>query len=317
LGDWAQTARDPLLGRTFGGAICGPGMLRASPASLKTAQPVRQCRISVYARTDQTDSAEGWLKQLDALVDRLEGMDGRQRLAAHRRWWADFWNRSWIYVDGDAEAEAVTRGYALQRFINACAGRGAMPIKFNGSIFTMDAVVQGERFDADYRNWGGPYWFQNTRLPYWSMLAAGDFNLMLPLWRMYSDSLTLAKARTKTYYRHDGAFWPETMYFWGTYVNDNYGWNRQGKPDGLTDNQYIRYHWEGGIELVAMMLDYYAFTHDDPFLHGTLLPVASEVVTFYDRHYPRDEQGHIRLSPAQSHHNLVGLIAEGEPQLIR
>jgi alpha-L-fucosidase 2 len=300
LDDLANTAHDPLLRLTFGGAICGTGMLRASSTSLKTAQPVRKCRISVYAHTAQTDLAEGWLTQLKALADRIEAMDGQQRLLAHRRWWADFWNRSWIYADGDAEAESVTRGYALQRFINACAGRGAMPIKFNGSIFTMDAVVQGERFDADYRNWGGPYWFQNTRLPYWSMLAAGDFDLMLPLWRIYSDTLPLAKARTQRYYKHAGAFWPETMYFWGTYVNDNYGWKRQGKPDGLTDNQYIRYHWEGGIELAAMMLDYYAFTRDEPFLRGTLLPVASEVATFYDRHYPRDEQGRIRLSPAQS-----------------
>jgi len=300
LGDLAQAGRDPLLGRTFGGAIAGTGMVRTSPASLKTAQPVRQCRLSVYAHTGQTDSAEGWLRQLDELAARIEAMDGPQRLAAHRRWWSDFWSRGWIVVSGDAEAEMVTQGYALQRFINACAGRGAAPIKFNGSIFTVDAVLDGQRFDADYRNWGGPYWFQNTRLPYWSMLAAGDFDLMTPLWRMYSDTLPVAKARTARYYKHDGAFWPETMYFWGTYVNDNYGWDRRGKPDGLTDNRYIRYHWEGGIELVAMMLDYYAFTQDDGFLRDTLLPIAREVVTFYDHHYPRDEQGRIRFSPAQA-----------------
>ena len=300
LGDLAQSGQDPLLRRTFGGAILGDRMKRTGPMSLKTAGPVRQCRISVYAHTSQTDAAEAWPKQLDELIARTEALDRHERLAAHRRWWADFWNRSWIDVPGYAQTEAITRGYALQRFINACAGRGAMPIKFNGTIFTMDAVVQGRQFDADYRNWGGPYWFQNTRLPYWSMLAAGDFDLMTPLWRMYSDTLPLAKARTQRYYKHDGAFWPETMYFWGTYVNDNYGWDRQGKPDGLTDNRYIRYHWEGGIELVAMMLDCHAFTQDDQFLQDTLLPIAAEVVTFYDRHYSRDDQGRIRFSPAQA-----------------
>jgi hypothetical protein len=300
LGDLAETAHDPLLHRTFGGAMCGTGMTSVGPMSLATPQPVRECRLSIYAQTAQTDSPEEWLKALDSLVNQTETLDAGERLAAHRRWWADFWNRSWIYVDGDAEAEAVTRGYALQRFINACGGRGAMPIKFNGSIFTMDAVENGEQFTGDYRRWGGPYWFQNTRLPYWSMLAAGDFDLMTPLWRMYVDSLPLAKARTAKYYGHEGAFWPETIYFWGTYVNDNYGWNRQGKPDGLTDNQYIRYYWDSGLELVTMMLDYYAATRDDAFLRQALLPVAGPIVTFYDRHYQRDDQGRLRFWPSQS-----------------
>ena len=36
------------------------------------------------------------------------------------------------------EAETVTRGYTLQRWVSACAGRGAYAIKFNGSIFTVE-----------------------------------------------------------------------------------------------------------------------------------------------------------------------------------
>ena len=31
----------------------------------------------------------------------------------------------------------VTQGYILQRWINACGGRGHFPIKFNDSIFTV------------------------------------------------------------------------------------------------------------------------------------------------------------------------------------
>ena len=77
------------------------------------------------------------------------------------------------------------------------------------------------------------------------MLQAGDFDLVQPLFRMYREALPLARERTRRYYGHAGAFFPETMYFWGTYNNDNYGWNRAGKPDGLTDNTYIRYYWDG------------------------------------------------------------------------
>jgi hypothetical protein len=118
--------------------------------------------------------------------------------------------------------------------------------------------------------------------------------------------------RTQKYYRHDGAFFPETMYLWGTYLNGDcgYGWNRTGKELGLTDNGYIRRYWQGGIELTAMMLEYYRHTGDKQFARDTLLPVATQIVTFYDQHYKRDANGppsrgsygaasKIRFEPAQ------------------
>ncbi len=203
--------------------------------------------------------------------------------------------------DASADVSPLTRGYVLQRFINACGGRGAYPIKFNGSLFTVDAIDGGQHCDADYRRWGGCYWFQNTRLPYWAMLYAGDFDLMQPLFHMYRKALPMARERTQKYYGHAGASFPETMYFWGTYNNDNYGWNRQGKPDGLTDNTYIRYYWDGALELTALMLDYYALTGDERFVGETLVPLARETLHFYQQHYPkRDAQGKIVFEPAQA-----------------
>src|SRR5262249_22623153 len=156
---------------------------------------------------------------------------------SHEAWWKAFWERSWIHVMTQPGAAATSespavqpaQGYALQRFINACAGRGAYPIKFNGSLFTVDAEDNGRKFDADYRRWGPCYWWQNTRFPYWSMLASGDFDMMPPLFKMYADAMPLAQARTRLYYGHDGAFFPETIYFWGAYQNEVYGWNREGK----------------------------------------------------------------------------------------
>jgi hypothetical protein len=132
------------------------------------------------------------------------------------------------------------------------------------------------------------------------MLHSGDFDLMKPLFKMYMDALPLARYRTMKYYGHAGCFFPETMYFWGTYCNGDYGWNREDKPDGLTDNLYIRYYWQGSIELLAMMQDYYDFTRDGTFLNETLLPFASEIVTFYSQHYPKDQDGKILFEPSQS-----------------
>jgi hypothetical protein len=89
----------------------------------------------------------------------------------------------------ESDAMAVSRAYALQRYINACAGRGAYPIKFNGSIFTVDGFEKGQERGPDYRRWGPGYWWQNTRLPYISMCTSGDFEMTKPLYKMYCQDL--------------------------------------------------------------------------------------------------------------------------------
>ena len=212
-----------------------------------------------------------------------------------------------LYINGALVQQAtyspdsftVTRGYLLQRFINAAGGRGHAPIKFNGSIFTVDGY-DGGQWDADYRAWGPCYWFQNTRLPYHAMPAAGDLDLMLPFFKMYLDALPVARARVQTYYSQAGAYFPETMYFWGLWNNNNYGWDRTGKTVGRSDNSYIRWEWQGGIELTTLMLDYYNSTQDAAFATNTLLPLAEAIVDLYDYRFPRDASGKIVFAPAQA-----------------
>ena len=308
LGSLVSQLADPLIHRTFGAQLAGEGMTRVDDTTVRSDQLRTRHTVSVHVLTAQTASADEWARQLADQVRRVDAIEMGQRRAAHEAWWREFWQRSWIFASGDEGAETVTRGYVLQRFISACAGRGAYPIKFNGSLFTVDARETWNgapyNYDADYRSWGGPYWFQNTRLAYWPMLAAGDFDLMPPLFRMYMDALPLLKSRVKLYFGHDGAYFPETMDFWGTYANTNYGWQRAGKPAHLTDNTYIRYYYSCGLELLVLMLDYaayaVAFTGDATFIETTLLPWAEAILTFYDQHYPRDAQGKLRMEPAQA-----------------
>lgn len=199
------------------------------------------------------------------------------------------------------EGQVLSRAYALQRFIAACAGRGAYPIKFNGSLFTVDWPEPQSAGNPDSRAWGPDYWHQNTRLIYWPMLAAGDWEMMLPFFRMYVETLPLQKERTCRYFGHDGAYFPETMSFWGLSRDEDYGVGavREGQPLSWHANGYIRRHWQGGLETGALMLDYQAYTDDQEFLTDTLLPYIREVLTFYDCHYPR-EAGKIRFEPAQA-----------------
>ncbi len=194
----------------------------------------------------------------------------------------------------------VSQMYHLQRFITACAGRGAYPIKFNGSLFTVPPGAT--EADPDYRRWGSGYWWQNTRLPYLSLCAAGDFDLQRPLFRMYAgDLLPLCQYRTKLYLGHEGAFYPECIMFWGAIFGEAYGWTPfEQRQDKLQESRWHKWEWVGGLELCWMMLDYYEHTLDRAFLQKTVLPFAHEVLTFFDQQYATDAQGHLVMHPSQA-----------------
>ncbi len=124
---------------------------------------------------------------------------------------------------------------------------------------------------------------------------------MQPFFDMFREALMFAQKRTKLYFNHEGAFFPETMYFWGAYANSNYGWNREAKPVSWVENTYIRNYFTGNLELLAMGLEYAAyFPQDRQFVRSTLGPLADLIVLFYDQHYERDANGRLRLSPSQA-----------------
>ena len=294
LESWIPKAADPLLNRTFGGCIEGDGLVRKDAVTLESVAMRKRFTVSIHPLCAQTGTVAEWIERLDqGIRANAAGRLDRDK-AEHRAWWNDFWNRSWIRITGSPQAEMVTRGYTLQRWINACGGRGVHAIKFNGSIFT----VGWNGGDPDGREWGGCYWWQNTRLAYWPMLAGGDFDLMQPLFRTYLDTLPLAEHRTKTWYGHGGAFFPETMHFWGLHNDGDYGGKHE--PIGVVGSRWIGREYTSSPELMAMLLDYYAYTGDDRFLRDTMLPACDSLLEFFDRHYKTDGKGRIRMYPGQA-----------------
>ncbi len=204
--------KDPLLGQRFGAIVGGKEFKKTSAIQLSTIAPTKHFAMYAVVQKSNNPSIDIWKqaieKKLEKPMKSATGMD----LNNHLSWWKAFWNRHYIIISSDSAKEKtfdITQAYTLQRYINACAGRGGLPIKFNGSIFTVDLnenMGSGKKgFDADYREWGGNFWFQNTRLIYWTMLHAGDHEMMKPFFDMYSNALALAKFRTKKYFNHEGA----------------------------------------------------------------------------------------------------------------
>jgi len=283
-----------LAGIQFGAFIKGNGLVRKDLATLEGGRPLTRQVISIYPLTASKSSA-GWLEHLDQQAASIDRLDLELTRKAHRAWWDQFWRRSWVHVHGSPAADSLTQGYVLQRFVTACAGRGGYPIKFNGSIFTVDNPEWksgGARtpMNADFRAWGGQYWFQNTRPMYWPRLMAGDFDIMLPMFHMYANMLPGNEAQVKKYYNHGGAYFMETSPFWG------------GLPFMGPDVQalYTHHYFTPILELSMMMLDYYEYTGDEKFARETLLPVATAGLRFFNEHFGRDAQGKLLLDPDNS-----------------
>jgi alpha-L-fucosidase 2 len=286
-----------LHGFIFGGIITGKGLISKDDTTLQTIKAGNDQLVSVYPLTTKNLNPGQWRAKLNDGITRINALPLEQARLAHRRWWDEFWHRSWIFVNGDDVAKTTTQGYILQRYVTACAGRGAYPIKFNGSIFVVENPLyqpnknaRAKAIDADYREWGGQYWMQNTRAMYWPRLMAGDFDEMLPLFKMYLDMLPANKEQVKGYYHHDGAYFQETSPFWG------------GLPYMGPE---VKENWTGHyftpvLELSMMMLDYFEYTGDKKFAKEMLLPIASAGVEFFDRHFGRDTLGKLLLDPDNS-----------------
>ncbi len=283
---------DPLLHRVFGVVMKGPGLVSSGNQQLKSTGPRQSFRLDLYALTTQATTPTEWQASIEKTIARVDaiGIDAARK--AHRQWWANFWTRSWIHVTGDDSAASVTQGYAMQRWMAAIQGRGTAPMKFNGGMFTVGQEPppgtpydpDKGRKDSDYRAWGSNYWFQNQRLVYWPMIAAGDFDTLSPFYNMFLTALPLASARTRLIYRHEGAAFPETMFFWGLPNNSDFGWGRTEMEMG---SRWIRRHVNNGLELTTMMLDTWDITQDPEFARKTLLPLAVELTTYFDQHWPR------------------------------
>ena len=279
------------LGVTTGAAAWGEGLKPESPTRL-SGEARTDHSVTVVTHTAITPTADAFAEQLSDAAAKGAGVDLAVSREAHIAWWRAFWERSYIFLSGGQRAREVGQGYLLQRFKNACAGRGTYPIKFNGSLFTVDwpDEPKNENRTADYRRWGHGYWFQNTRAMYWPMLACGDFDLMQPLFRMYRAMLDVNAANVRELYGHGGAYLSETQCYWGGLTKIN----PEDKP------HFTKHYYMPILELSAMMLDYYAYTGDRAFLKDTLLPIADAGLTFYSEHFSRGPDGKLLLEPVNS-----------------
>lgn len=149
---------DTLTNRTFGGIIRMPGAVTTDLGQLETVNEVTNFELMITTHSAQVLHPEDWIRALEDIHSEIpEALAALSRTA---KWWNDYWQQSWIFVEGDVPASAqvdpkiqdmnkepfqdvttapsaVTSAYVLTKWMSACSSRGEFPIMFNGSLFTV------------------------------------------------------------------------------------------------------------------------------------------------------------------------------------
>ncbi len=322
---------DPYRFNTFGNLMTGKGLaLKDGTLTGKG----KRLDLVIHAACTQTPKAEEWIAAIERQA--AAGADAARDWPAHRAWWDKFWQRSWIVatdntlpaeareklvgeapsgVREDEDGAALTaQNYNVFRFLMACQSRGRIQTKFNGGLFTQQLRVGSNRgrqgagkqpdgswlTHEDDRLWGRRFTYQNQRLLYWPLLMSGDFDLTRPFFDFYVNVLPVRREITKAWFGHEGAYYRENIEPTGG--ERDCGSTQKPpktKPGEPYKGWYHDYYFTAGLETLAMMIDYVRYTADATFRDQALVPFAREVLLFFDKHYPRDEKGKIRLEPAQ------------------
>jgi len=323
---------DPLIHNTFGNLLESPD-LTLKKGSLSGNGKLFDIRI--HSLTKQSPDVSGWINEIEQQA--AKPINTEQDWIHHSKWWSDFWDRSWIFVSDntlspeekgklDSEgyknkrtekdgAALVTQSYNVFRYLMACQSRGKIQTKFNGGLFTQPLRCTEENIwkkvaskqeggsllsHEDDRDWGRRFTFQNQRLLYWPLIASGDYDLIKPFFNYYTNLLPVRKAITKAWFGHEGAYYRENIEPTGA-ERDN---GRSGKPpktkpgENKGDGYYHSYYFTCGLETVTMMIEYAKYSGDTDFQEKELVPFAREILLFFDKHYPRDKNGMLKLDPA-------------------
>ncbi len=108
LGHFLTNYPDTYLNRTFGATIKGANFSTLNNYTLQSTSGTNFV-LSIYPYTAQTSTITDWQNQMSNLVVRADATDIGTARTNHYQWWDAFWNRSWIFASGDANATNVNK----------------------------------------------------------------------------------------------------------------------------------------------------------------------------------------------------------------
>ncbi len=215
-----------------------------------------------------------------------------------------------------AGKSSITKSYLLTKWMFACCSKGQFPVLYNGMLFNLmpgngthfsvDSFAQNfssqplkepdMEINPDERSWCIENLWQNIRHPYHSMLARGEFDRIKGLFDYYKNFSEINRIRAKVYYNASGQYNNEMTTTFGLQTPEIYGFDREGKPDGFTENRAgAAVDISPGLELVHLMFEYYEYKEDLEFLNKEILPLLYELLLFVETRFTKRDNGKIVL----------------------
>lgn len=265
---------NPLRERIFG-AFCSEKSISPNKRVVKISTFSKQFDKPVAEKTTD-DLIREFLDE--KLKEHLSDFDFDSAFARNSAYWKNFFEKSYIFVEGDKPAELltterikraeyendevnkvpseITRAYLMTKYLFACNMGGNFPMRFNGGHFNLNHSAGSDFFDIpddsterppetptmgnspDERPWGHMMLWQNQRLPYFSVLCQNEREAVLKFFDQYLGFAEGNRERAKIYFKAEGQYVSETHTSFGLIPAYLYGVDRSDKPLGYAENRY-------------------------------------------------------------------------------
>lgn len=125
----------------------------------------------------------------------------------HENWWHAFWEKSYIRLWGNENAEKLSVHYTYFFYVMAsCSRNEFFAPNYGGLLYSS----RGDR-----RHWGNMQWWNNLNLTYNAMLPAGYEELLVPYFNMYFNMYGASETAARQQWGAEGIYIGETTNVWG------------------------------------------------------------------------------------------------------
>jgi hypothetical protein len=211
---------------------------------------------AIFSDLDQPDftaAARSRVAELDAAAIAA-------RTAAHRRWWADFWSRSFIEIP---DKEIEKRWYAALYVMASCSRPGEVaPGLWGNWVTTDDANWQGD-FHLNY----------NFQAPFYLVYGANHADLSLPFYQAIAEAMEHGRAMSARR-GWKGVHFPCGIGPWGLF-----GYSPDMDHGQRSNAAYVAVNF----------IWYWRYTQDREWLRASGYPYLREVAAFWEDYLKLEE----------------------------
>jgi len=249
--------------------------VRSRHAAAITSAPSRrfvgQLYVSIVTSEENPEPLAAARRNIDEAV--AKGRD--LLLAAHRKHWADFWRRSYIYVPNDY----LTDLYYFTLYQLAASSQGEYPPPHCGGLWS---------WNRDIRRWGH-YYHWNVQQQYWPVHASNHPGLALPYYKFRYETLGAAEKYARDVHNRGGAFYSDVT-------------DRTGRG---TIHEHVMHVMTAGPQIAMDFWRHYVYTQDREFLRARAYPVMKATAQFYLETLERGSDGKYHMPRSTGYENNI------------